>query len=502
MNNLKIVLLLFLFQSGYVQSQVVVETITNNLGIAGRSDGILFSTSEGKNAFQYPANSNKSMASLGAFWISAITQDSILLQSSIFNPLQPEFWSGPIDTLTRKSKNPDNWNSVYVASVHGIKLHRENFKNQGYSVPSNIANWPGNSLKGAALPAVLAPYIDWDLDGLYTPQSGDFPAIKGDNALYQIYNDEFGEHNTSGGIPLKAQVSQMVFNYAGYGMENVVFVEAYVKNMGDYDWKDCYFGFYTDVVLGNPNDNYIRTNVKDNTVYAYNGDEMDEGDFGYGNLKPYLSQMWLNRTLSSSSVFETEMPKSTTQLRNVMKGYTIEGKLKYDSSGGSKFSFPGTSDLANTKIERSEESLGSKPGKRKVLSVIGPIDVKMGKSIKLDIAFFAGTTTNNIEEEIKKQTQLVTDFYNQTLSNTSKLFAKDVEIYPNPCKSNSELFVTLPDKQAWTIEILDMNGVLVFRSENLYKKVIIASNKIDACGVYYIRAISNEAICYKKLFIY
>jgi len=471
------------------------------MSIAGRSDGILFSTNDGKSAFQFPANSNKSMASLGAFWISAKTQDSILLQSSIFNPLQPEFWSGPIDTLTRKSKNPDNWNSVYVANSNDIKLHREKFKNQGYIVPSNIANWPGNSLAGQALPAVLAPYIDWDLDGVYTPQYGDYPAIKGDNALYQIYNDEFGEHNTSGGIPLKAQISQMVFNYTGYGMENVVFVEAYVKNMGDYDWKDCYIGFYTDVVLGNPNDNFIRTDVSENMVYAYNGDEIDEGDIGYGKMKPYLSQVWLNRALSSTSVFETDMPKNTTQLRNVMEGYTIEGKLKYDSLGSSKFSFPGTTDLVNTKVERSEETLNSIPGKRKMLSVIGPLDIKMGKSIQLDVALLAGTTANNIETEVKNKTQLVTDFYKKTLSNGSNLIKKDFDIFPNPCKYNSELFVKLPDNQAWTLEVIDITGAVVFHSENKFNNVIIASNKMAACGVYYIRGISKETIIYKKLII-
>jgi len=501
MKKLDFILLLFLLQTGYVQSQIATESIVNNVSIAGRSDGVLFSTSDGKNAFQFPANSNKSMASLGAFWISAIAQDSILLQSSIFNPQQPEFWSGPIDTLTLKSKNPDNWNSVYVVNANDIKLHRENYKNQGYSVPATIANWPGNSMAGAALPAVLAPYIDWNLDGLYTPQEGDYPAIKGDNAMYQIYNDEYGEHNTSGGIPLKAQISQMVFNYTGYGMENVLFVEAYVKNMGDYDWKDCYVGFYTDLILGNPNDNFIRTDVNQKLVYAYNGDDMDEGEFGYGTDKPFLGQVWLNRSLSSSSVFNLETPKNSTQLRSVMEGYTIEGKLKYDSTGGSRFSNPGSSDLANTKSAISEESLGNLPGKRRMLSVIGPLNVNMGKSIKLDVALFAGITKSDVISEIIKQNQLVTNFYNKTLDNFSELSLNSFDIYPNPCRKHNEIYVKLPDYQTWTVDVLDMNGAIIFHTDNKTNNVIIASNKTGACGVYYIRATSKDAVYYKKLII-
>ena len=498
---IRFVLIFFLGYSGYVQSQIATEAITNNASIAGRSDGVLFTTSDGKSAFKYPANSNKMMASLGAFWISAKTNDSILLQASIYNPLQPEFWSGPIDTLTRKSKNPDNWNSVYLANAYDIKLHRENYKTPGYSVPKNIVDWPGNSLAGAALPAVLAPYIDWNLDGLYTPHNGDYPAIKGDNAMYQIYNDEYGEHNASGGIPLKAQVSQMVFNYTGYGMENVVFIEAYIKNMGDYDWKDCFVGFYTDIVLGNPNDNFIRTEVDQNLVYAYNGDETDEGDLGYGSDKPFLGQVWLNRPLSSSTVFEQKMPSNSMQLRRIMEGYTLEGKLKYDSTGGSKFAYPGTSDLNHTQSEISEESLGNVPGKRKMLSVVGPLNVKMGKGIKLEFALFAGTTQASVEAEVRKYAQSVKGFYNQNLNITAIPKQNYLEIYPNPCHANSNIYIHLPDNQNWTVDVMDAKGVMVCHSQNTYNNVIIAGDKIGACGVYYIRASSSHAVFNKKLII-
>lgn len=501
MNRFIVVIVFLQLLSSNTDAQIAVEYISNNTKVGARADGILFTTADGKNAYYYPANSSKSMAALGAFWISARTQDSILLQSSIINPLQPEFWSGPIDTLTRKSKNPDNWNSVYVANAAEIKSHRENFNAMGYTVPHNIANWPGNSLAGAALPSVLAPYIDWDMNGLYSPEKGDFPAIFGNSALYQIYNDEYGEHNTSAGIPLKAQISQMVFNYAANGMDNVTFVQAFIKNMGDFDWKECYIGFYTDVVLGNPNDNFVSTDVNKHLIYSYNGDDNDEGEEGYGTEKPYLGQIWLNRNLSSTAVFDGNLPKTSTELRNIMKGFTLDGQLKYDSTGGSKFAFPGNSDLTNTKVEISETTLKKVPGNRKMLSVIGPIDLEVGKSYKLDIAFFAGVTNTSLHSTIENQSKLINEFYSKTLNALTLDTKKSLRIYPNPINRNDDIKIELPDNQAWTLDIIDPKGAIVFHSDNQYKNIIIASNNLSASSVYYIRAISNKNVLFKKVVI-
>ena len=106
-----------------------------------------------------------------------------------------DFVPGPIgDNTQPRLKYAKAWK----ISKTEIQYHIYNYMNSGYVAPDGILDWPahGNTTEGEA--QCLAPFHDMNQDGQYNPTDGDYPFIRGDQAIYAIYNDVSEAHNTGG----------------------------------------------------------------------------------------------------------------------------------------------------------------------------------------------------------------------------------------------------------------------------------------------------------------
>ncbi len=193
-----------------------------------------------------------------------------------------------------------------------------NVGTQGYTIPDNILSWPGNGPQGYA--QQLAPYYDANDDGEYNPQCGDYPLIKGDVAIFSIFNDmgntgysldsngnrlydyEFGEpvrydtiwhgsadHRYYNLKPvyndttyyknhMGIEVHSMAYAFdepADMAMNNTIFVEYQVFNRSNRNYEDAWFSAWSDFELGYANDDYIGCDVQRGMGFVYNGDETD-----------------------------------------------------------------------------------------------------------------------------------------------------------------------------------------------------------------------------------
>lgn len=482
--------LMLCLSSTALMAQVVEKKLHNGGSISVKANGVLFSDMEGKPSFTLPEYGQKSLAEFGTFWISALNPQGKLLQSASTNLETPEFWSGPMDTFTRKSKTPADWNYVWLANRSEIELHRKNYQNNGYVVPSIIREWPGNSVDGQGLPAILAPYFDWDKDGIYSPERGDYPAVKGNEAAYLMYNDEYGEHAGSQSIPLKAQIQQLIYDVEGVS-DNAFIIEAYVRNMSDEDWKDAYIGFYTDLTLGNNSDNYAATVADKNLIIGYNGDKDDEGISGFGDKLPYFGAGWLNQKSNSTMVFADAFDyrsfKTGAELRNLMTGKLVSGSLKH---GKSRFTWPGNTDLSNTGVEISEESALTAPGNRSILNVAGPFDIPSNGFIKLELAVFGGLSSDSKNAAIQHW-NAINDFYKENLDIKQTPVHKTI-IYPNPVNKGTKVSFVLHDYTGAQYTIYDSNGREIGNSEANESNSQIDTKELKP-GIYFIK-ISRKGI--------
>ncbi|MDB4082974.1 hypothetical protein N9502_01770 [Vicingaceae bacterium] len=97
------------------------------------------------------------------------------------NNFTSAFNNGPITTsggLTR----------VLIVRVtrQEVISHQANYNQIGYIMPEGIKNWPAFGDTTLGVSKDLAPFFDANNNGCYDPQNGDYPVIKGDEALYWI----------------------------------------------------------------------------------------------------------------------------------------------------------------------------------------------------------------------------------------------------------------------------------------------------------------------------
>ena len=224
-------------------------------------------------------------------WIGGLDNDDNLHLAAVrFNQVGEDFWSGPLRVT-------DGTTDIFgVMDYHHVwKVSRADIEtlitNPGGDIPEDILTWPahGNVEKGYA--ANLAPFVDVDGDGVYNPRNGDYPDIRGDMALYCIYNDNYAEHTETSGEPLGIEIHCMLYGFNAPDNEilnNTLFMRQWIYNRSANDYHNTYIGYWADFDIGYARDDYNGCNVQNGYYYGYNATNFD-GDGepeSYGDNPP------------------------------------------------------------------------------------------------------------------------------------------------------------------------------------------------------------------------
>jgi len=263
----------------------------NNVKARINANGDLFWDDIGQNYFEVPQGSGRQPIFAGALWIGGYDNSMTLrLAAQTYRQSGDDFWPGPITTDTI---NTLRWNRVWKVSRIEIDTFNyefnHGFPNVNYLVPDGIQSWPGNGDTTFDEDHYLSPFIDANNDGNYNFMDGDYPCIKGDQAVYFIINDAKSFHGESFGYALPVQIHGMAYAFQSPdpAINNSIFLNYKIIYKGTTTNIDstC-IGNWTDFDLGNYLDDYIGCDVKRNMYYAYNGDANDEGPIGYGFNPP------------------------------------------------------------------------------------------------------------------------------------------------------------------------------------------------------------------------
>ena len=213
-----------------------------------------------------------------------------------------DFWPGPLKVTDASidSATSVQYDKIWKVSYTEINdfinnYNAGNVQNGSYTIPNGILTWPGNGDISKDQAALLAPFEDINSDGVYNPMDGDYPKIKGDQALFFIYNDKLAAHSTSF-TPMGIEVQGMAYAYGCPAVTNghneltyTTFYDYKIINRSSTNYHDVFISMWSDVDLGYYGDDYIGSNVTDNYGYAYNGDGFDDtvgGTVGYGSYIP------------------------------------------------------------------------------------------------------------------------------------------------------------------------------------------------------------------------
>lgn len=276
-----------LISAGAFSQNTAHDTISiNNIAARINNSGNLFWDLTSSSKFEVPKGSGKTSIFNSALWIGGLDSlDTLHFAGERYQQIGHDFWSGPISDVYDSAYDAA-WDKTWKVTKAEIDYFKWNWNQTGYIIPQSILNWPahGNTTLGQAY--YLALFYDRSGDGNYIPGDGDYPLIKGDEAILFIINDARNTHTESSGNKLGIDIIGMGYAFAcdeDSALWNTLFLNYKIINRSANLYHDAYIGLFTDLDLGFSNDDYVGCDVQRGSYYAYNGKEVD----GSGQTNSY-----------------------------------------------------------------------------------------------------------------------------------------------------------------------------------------------------------------------
>ena len=402
---------------------------------------------------QYEIPKNEGVHSLfaGSLWIGGMdNQNNLKIAAMTYRQTGSDFYPGPLNADTENesygsttaddcntynqhwviSKNDVESYVTYINCVNDLNCDA-NSMFPDYEIPEVIANWPASHFDFDGTNEYLAPFIDTDGDGTYSPESGDYPGydlnaegnctendyLFGDQSIWWVFNDAGNYHGETGGTAIGLEIQAQAFAYkTNDELSDMTFYSYKIINRSSETINDTYFGQWVDPDVGNYNDDYVGCDVDLGLGYCYNGDDVDEGaqgiSAGYGENPPAIGvdffrgpladakdgidndrdgeidedgeQIIMSKFVYYNNDFTVNgNPGVAQDYYNYLQGMWIDGtSMTYGGTGyggtqSCDFMFPGNTDPS---FEQSwdETSEGNLPADRRFLQSAGPFTLEPG----------------------------------------------------------------------------------------------------------------------------
>lgn len=276
-------------------------------------------------AYEVPRGGGIRSIFAGSLWMGGKSPNGQLKLAAVtFRGTGNDFWPGPLTndgTASTSSEVCSAYDRFFKAKRSDVQLHAAAFQAKkdgtfetlfpnGYSTPGYFSEWPATS-GDPNYDRYLAPFFDFDENGEYDPEQGDYPKydlfggpkdcreatrevpLFGDTTIYWIFNDKGNIHTETGSEPIGMEIRAQAFSFADKSaINNMTFYNYVLINQGTTVLENTYFGQWADVDLGNPADDFVGCDVSRGLGFVYNGDNDDDisgGNApGYGATPPAL----------------------------------------------------------------------------------------------------------------------------------------------------------------------------------------------------------------------
>ena len=398
---------------------------TNNIAAGINACGVLFESSDGfRPEFHVPKNTGFTSIFASSIWMGGFDQNNLLhIAAQRFIGYSPnDFWAGPLYSDLNTYADDSTWNRLWKISKSEIDNHILNYTQPGYIIPNSISEWP----------APTADYVDANGNNIYDPNNGDYPLMRGDQAILTIYNDIANPHGL-GGLPLGFEVHSLSysFNSNDSALANTVFNNYKIYNYSSNDYNDFYLGVYSDIDIGDPNDDYIGCDSTVSLFYAYNANLTDAQ---YGSHTPAQGVVLLSSNMYSFNYYSNSSgimgdPYTYLEHYNVLNGYWKDGTpYTYGGNGygGTTYTNYCFSGDPNNPLGWSEVTEGFPSGDRRGVGTVGPFTLLAGKTLCIDVAYpnaisYTGNNLNSVSV-LKERTSQIIQFYNAQSWDCGEIF--------------------------------------------------------------------------------
>ena len=271
-------------------------------------------------SYEVPAGGGVSSLYAGSFWAGGLTSSGQLrLAANTFGGQGGDYSAGPLAAPSGETSNATclAYDNIYPSLRSDVVMHLayhqalldgtlEQLFPEGYAAPAYFYSWPAHGDVALGQDQYLAPFIDFDGDGAYNPDSGDAPGynvngscdpgeagslLSGDANWFWIFNDAGRVHNESNGAPIGMEIraQSWAFNDGGPDFDNATFYTYELLNQGPFTLNSFQTGVWVDADVGTAVDDYVGCDVSRGLAFAYNGlafDGPSSSSPGYGENPP------------------------------------------------------------------------------------------------------------------------------------------------------------------------------------------------------------------------
>jgi len=485
----------FFFASIDVEiAQAVYDFDVNTIATQLSSKGPVFNNPLYRgSSFEFPKG-NGTYGMYGAnFMVSAKKATSTTFDAHPIAPYEEDFYIGP-----KSINNEVTRGFIAKVSKTEILTHIAQSNNSGYQMPDGILNWPAIGDSSLNEPFDLAPFVDVNSNGCYDPINGDYPIIKGDEAIYWI-----NRPNDSSAL------SDLEYHNMLYGFNNpndplinqTVFLERTIVNRANVAYDSIKVGFWMDIDIGYYGDDFVGCDSIHNIMFGYNRDSNDEdgsGQTGFGLTPPaigvkFLSDSMDNFVFHSRGSQDNGDMNTSKDVHNYLNARWKNGQ--HITYGGNGFNYNSSVIQTNYMLTGnpvdntgwSERSIGNGFGDRRGLAAIPYFSLQPNerKTIAIAIGYgFDSTSTgqsylNAVPAMINSLNHAKTVYDNmqlQTGTTASNYVCpiirigvkeegvsnSDISIYPVP--SNGMITIT-SDELMKNLQVMDVRGAIILETD-------------------------------------
>ncbi len=252
---------------------------------------------------------SKSVLFLGSLWFTGYDKgtDNIRSASQRYYTSGTDFWTGPVKIGGGITSDVcDDFDHHFVVYGEEIDAFKNKFELEGSigeaEIPDNIKYWPGKGnpfLLNSTVSqqngwyfneGALAPFLDVDGNGIYSPLGGDYPVIKtyfdpvdnvekgswADQMIFWVINDVGNTHSGSSGAEIGLQINCLAFAFqTSDEINDMTFYtyEIFKKTAGDLE--RTIMSVNVDPDIGEFNDDFIGCDTVRSIGFCYNGNPTD-----------------------------------------------------------------------------------------------------------------------------------------------------------------------------------------------------------------------------------
>lgn len=502
--------------------------------------------------YECPIGSHKYWAGPARLWIGGLDVGGQLhLAAQTYRQNGFDFWAGPLTTssASTNSLTVSQYDRVWKLNKSDIddfliNLANGNVQNGSFIPAPDLLSWPANGDISQNYSATLAPFFDSNGDNIYSPMLGDYPIIKGDQAIYTIFNDNFSSHQTTLASAIGAEFHLMAY---AYGPCNITSSNDFLNYTTFYNFKiinrsstalvNTYASLFNDIDLGSYMDDNVGCDVADHYAYSYNSSTSPSSEPAIGivqlkgpinstnsiddNEDGTIDEPGENMSMTNFMYYNNSfpgLPFSQVDPSNASEYYQYMTSLWKDGSpltcggngyGGSiatNFAYPNNT-YSNSPCGSGSWAENGAGSDKKIVMSSGPYTMQPGEIVELEYAYIIAfdSITNSPLTKLDLAVQNLHSIYNSSLNqclNTSVKEQKnqmDFLLSPNPTNGqlNIEFHKTTPNI---SIEVIDALGKKLIQQKFKVLDQTTIDVSVLSSGIYFLK-LTSEGISFTKKFI-